>query len=171
MGVKYRQVPAPVGYPGKVYRDGRVLEHHLVWWRRTGEIVPKGFVLHHKNGDGKDNRFCNLRHMRRGAHTSQHHRVGPKTVIVRCAFCRRKVEKTSRYVRAKRSAGQITFFCSKAHAARAQARGRHVEIRHGTSVAYHYHRCRCAICKKAHSARVAKYVSEKRRAIRQGERQ
>ncbi len=92
----YYDIKAPPEYPGKLYRHGRILMHHYVWWQHTGTTVPKGYVIHHKNGDRGDNRLENLELMLWGDHTKLHH---PKLDTVhgsptaythhgcRCAIC------------------------------------------------------------------------------------
>jgi len=48
----YKFVKAPDEYPGKIYTCGnRVLEHHLVWWLNTGELISDDDIVHHKNED------------------------------------------------------------------------------------------------------------------------
>ena len=48
--MEYKFVKAPENYPGKIYQFGnRILEHHLVWWENTGELVEDGEIIHHKN--------------------------------------------------------------------------------------------------------------------------
>src|SRR5262245_61414348 len=45
--------------------------HVILWQRRFGPI-PKGYVVHHINGDHSDHRLENLQLMTRGEH-SRHH--------------------------------------------------------------------------------------------------
>jgi len=119
MSTKYKFLPAPKDYPGNVYSWGnRVLEHHLVWWQKTGEVVPDGHVLHHKNENGMDNRIENLELLKRGAHSSHHVKKHKDTVVVTCAWCDSKISRSGRDVSAKRGAGQERFFCSSSHAAK-----------------------------------------------------
>ena len=49
----------------------QILEHRYVWEREYGEI-PKGWVIHHLNGDKRDNRIDNLMAMPSGYHWSDH---------------------------------------------------------------------------------------------------
>lgn len=43
-----------------VLYQGYVLRYHAVWEITTGNPVPKGFTIHHINGDKTDDRFENL---------------------------------------------------------------------------------------------------------------
>lgn len=60
------------------------LEHRHVWEQEHGPI-PEGYVVHHRNNDGRDNRLENLELMTHQEH-SQHH--NQKHAIVRdCDVC------------------------------------------------------------------------------------
>ena len=76
----YELVEAPVDYPGRRYRNRYVYEHHLVWWENTGQLVPVGSVVHHKNGCKRDNQFQNLELKEHGVHTSDHRVLQAKLV-------------------------------------------------------------------------------------------
>ena len=81
----YELVKAPSAYPGKKYRGKYVYKHHLVWWRNTGDVVPDGSLVHHKNEKKRDNRFRNLELQNWGAHSSEHNRErAPDPVAVTC---------------------------------------------------------------------------------------
>ena len=152
MAPPYRFVPAPLDYPGHVYswRGGRVLEHHLVWWRATGALVPEGFDLHHKDDVGLNNDFDNLELLPHGVHTRLHHLIAEDMVFA-CAHCGDVIVRTARDVRSKSRQGQRRFFCSKSHAA--LTGHAHRVLQHGTSAAYNKHGCRCAVCKKYKAGR------------------
>jgi hypothetical protein len=49
-----------------------VKEHHAVWKKTTGNSVPRGWVLHHKDGNKENNALENLELMTRGQHASLH---------------------------------------------------------------------------------------------------
>ena len=54
--------------------NGRqVMEHRLVWEQANGKI-PNGWVIHHLNGNRKDNRLENLLALPNGQHWSNHGR-------------------------------------------------------------------------------------------------
>lgn len=53
-----------------------VLAHHVVWCLARGDI-PVGFDVDHVNGDGADNRLCNLRLATRSQNTFNSRRRKP----------------------------------------------------------------------------------------------
>lgn len=115
----YELVVAPDDYPGLKYRGRYVYEHHLVWWRRTGELVPSGFILHHKNERKRDNRYTNLELRPRGEHTAEHHRFDPEEWL--CAWCGKTffLKLSVRRSRLKQSrSGRL--FCSRSCGTRSQ---------------------------------------------------
>ena len=59
------------GYKGSSINGRSELEHRRVWRKAFGEI-PKGFHIHHKNGDKKDNRLENLELISASEHTKLH---------------------------------------------------------------------------------------------------
>ncbi len=145
----YKLVNAPAGYPGHVYEYAgtrRVLEHHLVWWQTTGQIVPEGFELHHENRIRKDNRFSNLKLLSKAEHHRLHHGT-PELITVECAYCKTDLVRTLRDYKAKKKTGQKLFFCSKSHAARHQNKSVKGKIKHGTSSGYNVYGCRCDLCR------------------------
>ena len=56
-------------------KDGYVMKHHLVMEQHIGRYIPKGYVVHHKNGKRDDNRIENLELMTLGEHTSHHMKI------------------------------------------------------------------------------------------------
>ncbi len=112
----YELVVAPTDYPGKKYREKYVYEHHLVWWQKTGQLVPDGFLLHHKNRNKRDNRYRNLELQKVGAHTAEHNRERRQPdVIVPCGWCSSDVTVEARNYRFKTGRGQKVFFCCRSH--------------------------------------------------------
>jgi hypothetical protein len=52
--------------------DGSTIdEHRLVWEQHYGPI-PEGGIIHHRNGDGRDNRIENLELHSRSSHAAYH---------------------------------------------------------------------------------------------------
>ncbi len=63
---------APPEYPGKKYRGRYCPEHHLVWWQNTGEVVPPGYEIHHKDKNKQHNVFDNLELLSSEEHRKLH---------------------------------------------------------------------------------------------------
>lgn len=55
-----------IGHSGKQWKHRMVMENHL------GRKLSYDEVVHHKNGDRKDNRIENLEVMTRGKHSQLH---------------------------------------------------------------------------------------------------
>ena len=153
MAPPYRFVRAPAEYPGPCYQpSGRVLEHHLVYWRHTGTLVPAGFVVHHKDDVGANNHFENLELLPCGEHTRLHHLLAEESLDLACTYCGVALTRTSRDVRSKNKQGQSRFFCTPSHAALARGVDLATETKHGTSSQYGKG-CRCEPCRKYTSDR------------------
>ena len=56
----YELIKAPSDWPGKRYRNRYCYEHHYVYWKNTGHILNENELIHHINGDKRDNTFENL---------------------------------------------------------------------------------------------------------------
>lgn len=113
---KYELVIAPKLYPGTKYRKRYAYEHHVIWWLSTGEIVPKGYLIHHKNKNKRDNKISNLEILKWGNHSVMHgkgHRARPAKA--RCSWCNVVFETNARNLRFKKKSGQIRFYCSRSH--------------------------------------------------------
>jgi len=81
--LKMRIIKLKNGYIDKKgYRMLRILgrhvfEHQLVWELNYGEI-PKGYDIHHINGNKLDNKIDNLEILTKSEHTKKHWRDGKK---------------------------------------------------------------------------------------------
>ena len=58
----------------------RNLEHRRIWVSHYGTI-PEGYVVHHKNGDKKDNRIENLQCVSIKEHGKLHQLSGRKRIV------------------------------------------------------------------------------------------
>ena len=56
----YELIIAPENYPGKRYRNKYAYEHIVRFWEHNGIVPPKGYEIHHKNMNHRDNRIENL---------------------------------------------------------------------------------------------------------------
>lgn len=52
--------------------DGSTIDEHRLVWEQAHGPIPKGMVIHHKNGDGRDNRLSNLELCSRSEHYHRH---------------------------------------------------------------------------------------------------
>jgi len=55
--------------------DGYIKQEHRIVWERHNGKIPKGFVIHHINGNGKDNRIENLQRMTFNEHMALHKKL------------------------------------------------------------------------------------------------
>ena len=116
----YELVLAPKEYPGKLYRGKYAYEHHLVWWKNTGNLVLDPMLIHHKNHHKRDNRYENLELQERGPHSARHNkeRTGPiQYVELICAWCQRPflIEKRNECSRKKAGNNHCSRSCSVKH--------------------------------------------------------
>lgn len=118
----YILVVAPDVYPGKKYRGRYVYEHQLVWWQNTGNLVPKGYVVHHRDHDKHNNRFSNLELTEAGVHAAEHSAERkPLPLLIPCAWCSEKfaIEVRQYKTRLKQSKDG-SLCCSRSCAAKKQ---------------------------------------------------
>lgn len=55
-----------------VLQDGVQKQEHRVIWEKVHGPIPKGYEIHHKNGDGRDNRLENLQMLTSSEHRYLH---------------------------------------------------------------------------------------------------
>lgn len=129
----YELVVAPKDYPGVHYRGRYVYQHHLVWWINTGRVVPKGYEIHHVDGDHRNNYFGNLRLLTSAAHRKVHGKLKRKTPIETvCGFCKKKIFRTPADYRFKLKTSKLgKFFCSQSCGAKYQHSGVAKPVRPG----------------------------------------
>lgn len=110
----YTLIIAPDTYPGKKYRNRYAYEHHIVWWENTKTFPPNGYIIHHKNGETRDNRFDNLELIHLSTHIRIHKREKRFTLLV-CKFCQKPFSRESRNVEFRMRRGETRFFCCHKH--------------------------------------------------------
>lgn len=107
---------APSDYPGLRYRGRYVYEHHLVWWTCTGELVPPGYVIHHRDENKHNNSPENLELKTRSEHSAEHAATGRTTIALQCGWCGVNFEREVRQVKV----GQVNFYCTRSCQVRMQ---------------------------------------------------
>ena len=71
-------------YP-KCYDEGYALRYHVVWWLKTGEVIKKGYNLHHINHNKSDDRFENLELIKHNTHSKLHQITTNPTICETCS--------------------------------------------------------------------------------------
>jgi len=92
---KFKENPTTKDWRGwtKVYipaahpelEKGWMPEHHFVWWKEHDELPPEDKVIHHKDGDKKNNDIDNLELITPEEHGRIHNKK--KTVVKECKIC------------------------------------------------------------------------------------
>ena len=63
------------GYMRRSINGKKIREHHYIWIQANQMPVPKGCIIHHKNGIKTDNRIENLVLLPEGYHHSLHNKI------------------------------------------------------------------------------------------------
>lgn len=164
----WTRVSTSSGYPTvycpdhpRAWPTGHVHIHRIIAELTVGRLLKDGEVVHHINEDKDDFSPENLQIL---ANNSEHQKLHarPATVIyANCLECRVSFTR-----RSGRSARTCSRRCNGIRNRRNQmaadvAMGKSYDIRHGSKVAYGYHKCRCAECREGNKLRMREYLVTK----------
>jgi hypothetical protein len=143
-------------------KRGRVALHRVLVENHLGRLITRDEVVHHRNGDSRDNRMVNLEVKTRSAHTADHNvDAGLSVVLQMCALCGCEI------IREKRQCRGVLAFCSRSHSTTYYQRklARPMPL-HGTCSRY-WKGCRCAMCRTAQATRVREWRHRQKLGVRQ----
>lgn len=78
-------------------KHGYVLEHRIVVENDIGRLLTKVEVVHHIDGNKKNNDISNLEVMSKSAHYLHHKKTGRKYLKIKCPNCRKIFEREARH--------------------------------------------------------------------------
>jgi hypothetical protein len=96
----------------KATKHGYVLEHRVIMENKIGRLLLNNEIVHHKNGNKKDNTEDNLELMTKSQHNIFHNSIPLQEII--CPICKKKFYKKPGYIKYKIKHNKThTLFCSK----------------------------------------------------------
>ena len=110
---EYNLVIAPSDYSGKLYRGKYCYEHYLVYWKHYGVIPNKEQIIHHKDGNKRNNNIDNLILMDRIEHIVHHEKARQKKMLLlKCPVCEKIFIKEKRQTCLQKPSEAATY-CSR----------------------------------------------------------
>ena len=69
---KYTLILPPIEFTGKRYRGRYAYEHTVEFWKKEGRLPRSECVIHHIDGDYRNNKWDNLEEINKGEHARHH---------------------------------------------------------------------------------------------------
>lgn len=98
-----------------IYEDGSrktLLQHREIMKKILGRELTSNEVVHHKDGNKRNNDPSNLELMDREEHTA-HHVLPAEMIMLTCVECNATFEKTASYEKRRRSKKKTGPYCSR----------------------------------------------------------
>lgn len=108
----YEMVIAPKSYPGKLYRGRYAYEHHVNYWAKFGAVPKKGEIIHHIDGDKRNNDPSNLELMLDTEHKS-HHAPPREMMQAICHNCGKEFENTATRIKNRLQQNDGIIYCGR----------------------------------------------------------
>lgn len=128
--------------------DGRVTgEHRFLMERRLNRRLRREEHVHHIDENKRNNKLSNLEVKSASIHCRDHQELA-QVVALTCPSCGKAFNRTTRYIRTKKSRGTKNLFCSRRCRVPMYADEMPNHI-HGSLSGYNYWVCRCEKCREA----------------------
>jgi hypothetical protein len=92
-------------------KNGYVLEHRVIMENSINRLLTNKEIVHHKDGNKKNNLLSNLELMTRAEHTSHHNPKLHRKALLTCANCETLFQRDWR--NRPEAKGQTNAFCSR----------------------------------------------------------
>lgn len=96
----YKWIKVPEEYPYKKYKGKYALKHWYVYWKHYGDVIPDGYIIHHKDNNPSNNDISNLELLSKEEHDKHHSEERFKEyALLLCPNCGKLFTKKMRYIR------------------------------------------------------------------------